>query len=392
MRHFGHLSASDTDALFETPPEPFRRDCGPGLLSVALGATLYMPADRPSLVADISKQAAAGVTSVVVCLEDSIADEQVDAAEDNLVQALGQLHREAHAELPLLFVRVREPRQMPALVARLGTAVAVLDGFVLPKFTAAIGTDYLHALDDADGLADHSRGGRRLLAMPVIESGAVLYAETRVDELTRLHALLHRDRRRILAVRFGATDLCALYGIRRAPELTIYDVKVVSSLIGDVVNVLGRADGTGFTVTGPVWEYYAAAERIFKPQLRRSPFDEQDEGDLRGRLVSRAIDGLIREVQMDKANGLHGKTAIHPSHVAVVNSMSVVSAEEFRDASAVLHAGRASGVLASGHGNKMNEIRPHTAWARVTALRAKVFGVAADGVSFVDLLTASLPR
>lgn len=276
---------------------------------------------------------------------------------------------------------------MPALVARLGRSVRVLDGFVLPKFTALSGTDYLHALDDADRI-----GGRRLLAMPVIESGAVLYAETRVDELTRLRALLHRDRARILAVRLGATDLCALYGLRRSPELTIYDVKVVSNLIADVVNVLGRADGTGFTVTGPVWEYYASAERIFKPQLRQAPFDVNDERELRSRLVSRAIDGLIREVEMDKANGLRGKTAIHPSHVSVVNALSVVSSEEYRDATAVLGAGRGSGVMASGHGNKMNEIRPHMAWARVTALRAQVFGVARDGVSFVDLLAASLPR
>jgi citrate lyase beta subunit len=387
MRHFGYLSAPEQDELFERPPEHFTRDSGLDLLSVALGATLYMPADRPALVADITKQAAAGVTSVVVCLEDSIADEQVEHAEGNLVRAFTELHADAHAELPLLFVRVREPRQMPALVARLGRAVRILDGFVLPKFTAASGTEYLHALDDADRL-----GGRRLLAMPVIESGAVLYAETRVDELTRLRALLHRDRRRILAVRLGATDLCALYGLRRSPDLTIYDVKVVSNLIADVVNVLGRADGTGFTVTGPVWEYYAAAERLFKPLLRTTPFDEHDEPELRSRLVSRAIDGLIREVGMDKANGLHGKTAIHPSHVAVVNALSVVSSEEYRDASAVLGAGRASGVMASGHGNKMNEIRPHMAWARLTALQARVFGVAREGVSFVDLLAASLPR
>jgi hypothetical protein len=40
----------------------------------------------------------------------------------------------------------------------------------------------------------------------------------------------------------------------------------------------------------------------------------------------------------------------------------------------------------------MNEARPHTAWARRTMLRAKIFGVAAEGVSFVDLLAASLPR
>lgn len=386
MRHFRHLSASDTDTLFEHPPEQLHRDSGPELLSVALGATLYMPADRPSLANDIIKQAAAGVTSVVACLEDAIADEQVPYAQDNLVDALRILHAE-HGELPLLFVRVRAAAQIPALVRRLGRTVAVLDGFVLPKFTAETGTDYLRALDEADRIA-----GRSLAAMPVIESGAVLYAETRVLELTRLRAVLHRDRHRILAIRIGATDLCALYGLRRSPDLSIYDIKVVADLIADVVNVLGRADGTGFTVTGPVWEYFSGHERIFKPQLRRSPFDEHNEPELRGRLMSRAIDGLIREVQLDQANGLTGKTTIHPTHVAVVNALSVVSSEEHRDASDVLSAGRGSGVMASGHRNKMNEIRPHTAWAHRTVQRGRVFGVAADDVSFVDLLAASLPR
>jgi len=384
VRHFGYLSAAQVAALFERPPERFDRGSGTDLLSVALGATLYMPADRPSLVADIAKQTAAGVTSVVVCLEDAIADEQVGAAEDNLVEAFTALHREPQGELPLLFVRVREAAQIPALVRRLGQAAHLLDGIVLPKFTAISGTEYLLTLEAAEREA-----GVSLLAMPVIESGAVLYAETRVDELTRLRALLHRDRRRILAVRIGATDLCALYGLRRSPELSIYDIKVVSALIGDVVNVLGRTDGTGFTVSGPVWEYYGGHERIFKPQLRQSPFHQHDAMSLRGELVSRAIDGLIREVQLDQANGLIGKTAIHPGHVAVVNALSVVSAEEYRDAQDLLAAGRASGVMPSGHRNKMNEIRPHLTWARRTMLRSRVFGVAADGVAFVDLLAAS---
>jgi hypothetical protein len=53
MRHFGHLSRAQTDDLFETPPEPFDRASGLERLSVALGATLYLPADRPALTADI---------------------------------------------------------------------------------------------------------------------------------------------------------------------------------------------------------------------------------------------------------------------------------------------------------------------------------------------------
>lgn len=352
MRHFGHLGPSAEESLFELPPEEFHRDSGADFLAVALGATLYMPADRPTLPADITKQAAAGVTSVVVCLEDAIADEQVAAAEDNLVATLTEF-ADLGTPLPLLFVRVRDPQQIPSLVRRLGSAAGVVDGFVLPKFTATGGVEYLHAVDRADRVV-----GRMFYVMPVVESGAALYAETRVDELTRMRAVLHRDRERVLAVRIGATDLCSYFGLRRSPDVSIYDIKVVADLIADVVNVFGRVDGSGFAVSGPVWEYFTDVERLFKPQLRATPFHEHDVPELRGHLLSRALDGLIREVQLDRANGLTGKTTIHPSHVAVVNALSVVPWEEYRDAMDVLGAGRASGVMSSEKRNKMNEIRP----------------------------------
>ena len=279
MRHFGYLSAAQVAALFERPPERFDRGSGTDLLSVALGATLYMPADRPSLVADITKQAAAGVTSVVVCLEDAIADEQVGAGRGQPGRRRSpRCTRSRTGSCRCCSSGCARPARSPRSSGGSGRPAHLLDGIVLPKFTALSGTEYLLTLEAAEREA-----GVSLLAMPVIESGAVLYAETRVDELTRLRALLHRDRRRILAVRIGATDLCALYGLRRSPELSIYDIKVVSALIGDVVNVLGRADGTGFTVSGPVWEYFGGDERIFKPQLRESPFHRAQRPEPAGR-------------------------------------------------------------------------------------------------------------
>ncbi len=120
MRHFSHLSRAQADALFERSPEPFDRSSGSELLSVALGATLYMPADRPALTADLAKQAGTGVTSVVVCLEDSIADERLAEAEENLIAALTALHAAGDTDLPLLFVRVRAVAQLSDLVSRLG--------------------------------------------------------------------------------------------------------------------------------------------------------------------------------------------------------------------------------------------------------------------------------
>jgi len=162
----------------------------------------------------------------------------------------------------------------------------------------------------------------------------------------------------------------------------------VANAIADVVNMLGRADGTGFTVTGPVWEYFTGGERLFKPRLRSSVFAEHGAQELRHSLLLHDLDGLIREVQLDKANGLVGKTVIHPSHVAAVHALSVVTHEEFADANVVLSAASPGGVVRSEYGNKMNEVNPHRLWARKVLLRAHCFGVAGADVSFVDLLAA----
>lgn len=385
MRHFDHIDTSCRKHLFYRHPRRFERHDDPGLLAVALGATLYSPATRPVLGGDIEKAARRGVMSMVVCLEDAIADADVTAGEANAVAQLRELHKHG-ADVPLLFFRVRERVQIGDLVDRLGDAAELVTGFVLPKFTAATGGAFLEAIEETA-----ARTGLRLLAMPVIESPEAVYAETRAEMLHEVARLLAKHRDRILAVRLGATDMSAAYGLRRPPDLTIYDIRPVAGVICDVVNVLGRADGSGFVVTGPVWEYFSAGERMFKPQLRQSPFEAQKAAPLRQRLITSDLDGLIREVHLDKANGLTGKTVIHPSHVAAVHALSVVTHEEYCDAADILGVA-GGGAMASSYANKMNEAKPHRAWAERLMLRARVFGVAAEGVTFVELLEAAGSR
>ncbi|GFE17192.1 ATP/GTP-binding protein [Streptomyces glebosus] len=389
MQHFGHLAPETRKALFHQEPVEFTADSPARTLAVALGATLYSPATRPSLAADVLKQAGRGVLSMVLCLEDSIGDGDVEAGEENLVRQLGLLDEAAAAGtgLPLLFVRVRTPGQIPDLVRRMGGAVHRLSGFVLPKFTEERGVPFLEALTAAE-----SDCSRRLFAMPVLESPQLLHLESRAETLQGIARAVDKYRDRVLALRLGVTDFCSAYGLRRPPDMTAYDVQIVASVIADVVNVLGRADGTGFTVTGPVWEYFRLHERMFKPQLRRSPFLGRAE-ELRTALIEHDMDGLLREIELDRANGLQGKTCIHPSHVAPVHALSVVSHEEFSDAVDILRPERGDGgVLRSSYTNKMNEVKPHRAWAERTLLRAEAFGVAREGIGFVELLTASVPQ
>lgn len=388
MRHFGHIAPEVRRRLFHQEPCEFTADSPARLLSAALGATLYSPATRPRLADDILKQVGRGVVSMVLCLEDSIGDEDVVEAEENLVRQFTELAgRRDAADLPLLFIRVRFPEQIPDLVRRLGPAVGLLSGFVLPKFTEERGIPFLEALSGAEAAS-----GRRLFAMPVLESPDLMYRESRVETLEGIARAVDKYRDRVLALRLGVTDFCSSYGLRRAPDMTAWDVQIVASVIADVVNMLGRADGTGFTVTGPVWEYFRVQERMFKPQLRRSPFLEGQAEELREALIEHAMDGLLREIALDQANGLMGKTCIHPSHVLPVHALSVVSHEEFSDAADILRPERGGGgVLRSQYTNKMNEVKPHRAWAERTMLRAEVFGVANEDIGFVELLAAGIP-
>ena len=384
MRHFDFLSEADRRRLFYRAPQAFCVSDDLNLLAVALGATLYSPAIRPTLAADIAKRATQGVMSAVVCLEDTIADEDLPAAEKNAIVQL-RAHAESGARSPLLFVRVRSAEQIPMIVDALGEHARILTGFVLPKFTSETGGAFLDAVTEASASIR-----RRLLAMPVLESPEVIFSESRTEVLLAVRRLLNNYRKHILAVRIGATDLSSAYGLRRFRDLTVYDVGVVAGAIADVVNVFARADGNGFIVTGPVWEYFSGAERMFKPQLRESPFIEHSERALRAELIAKDLDGLIREVVLDKANGLTGKTVIHPTHVAAVHALSVVTHEEYSDAADILGTNGAGGVAASTYKNKMNESKPHSAWAQRIMLRAQVFGVANDDISFVDLLGAGL--
>ncbi|MFF3320462.1 HpcH/HpaI aldolase/citrate lyase family protein [Streptomyces sp. NPDC003035] len=393
MRHFGHIPSASRAGLFHQEPVEFTADSPASTLAVALGATLYSPATRPRLADDVRKQAARGVVSMVLCLEDSIADADVEAAEDNLVRQFAalaadgeQAQTQTPQDVPLLFIRVREPRQITDLVARLGDNVRLLSGFVLPKFTETRGQAFLEALTVAE-----QESGRRLFAMPVLESPELLHLETRAETLAGIAVTVDKYRDRVLALRLGVTDFCSAYGLRRSPDMTAYDVQLVAHVIADVVNVLGRSDGTGFTITGPVWEYFRLGERMFKPQLRRSPFLEGRAEDLRTALIEHDLDGLLREIELDRANGLLGKTCIHPTHVVPVHALSVVSHEEYSDAQDILRPERGGGgVMRSAYTNKMNEVKPHRAWAERTLLRAEVFGVAREDVGFVDLLTAGL--
>lgn len=380
MQHFDYLSEDQREALFAVPPQPIRRDADGRQLALALGATFYSPGTRTGLADDARRATRIGATSQVWCLEDSIPHDAVAAAQANVVASL---HGLSDAErLPMLFIRVRTPEQVVQVTTQAGDAAHRLTGFVLPKFRpGAEGEAWLQAVEQAAAIA-----GRRLYAMPVLEHEDLAWRETRAEHLNGVRALLDAHRAHVLAVRVGGTDLCGLFGLRRDRDTTIWDVAVVRDMLADVLNQFARRGD--YLVSGPVWEHFAGNDRLFKSQLRQTPFENNRNLRLHTQLVRDDVDELLREVALDRANGFSGKTVIHPTHVSVVNALHAVTREEYDDALVVL-AGRGSGgVVRSPSGGKMNELGPHALWAEQVTARASVFGVLAEPDGVVALLDA----
>ncbi|MBM7690919.1 citrate lyase beta subunit [Peribacillus deserti] len=393
MKHFGYLDNDERKQVFMHEPVEFTKNSDKELLSYALGAALYMPGTRSRISNDVLSGKFLsgeheGLTSMVICLEDSISDGEVGDAELNLVLQLQEIKRavDSHLfrlqDLPLLFIRIRSEEQLHKLAENLGNALELVSGFVFPKFTSEKGEAYLSAL-----LEINKTYSQQLYAMPILETPEVIYKETRLETLIGIKELLDRYKDLILNVRMGATDFSGLFGIRRDRDTTIYNIGVIADCITDIINIFGRENE--YVISGPVWEYFGK-QRIMKPRIRQTPFEVIHDGiKLRDAMISRNDDALIYEIILDRSNGIIGKTIIHPSHIKAVNSLHVVSLEEYMDASAIIESASSfNGVMKSGFSNKMNEIKPHYNWAKKIILKSKLYGVFHEQQSFLDLLTA----
>ncbi|QZY54829.1 HpcH/HpaI aldolase/citrate lyase family protein [Crassaminicella profunda] len=391
MRYFSYLTDEEIKDIFYSPPEAFYRDDPKKILSYGLGAVLYMPATKDNIVQDIIEKKNTGMVSMVMCLEDAIGDKAVREAEqkveDNL-KALSEAIKNGKLEdeqIPLIFLRVRDPEQMLRMADKINENLSLLTGFVFPKFSWRNGEIFLKNLKKINSIL-----GTKLYGMPILETADILYKETRIGALNGIREILDEYNDLVLNIRVGATDFSSLFGIRRGYDMTIYDISVIRDCIADILNYFTRVD-KGYVVSAPVWEYFSSGDRVLKPQLRRSPFEEAygSEGiEIRRELLNAYLDGLIREVLLDKANGFMGKTIIHPSHIAPVQALYVVSHEEYMDALSIIKNNDGSvGVMKSQYENKMNEIKPHLNWAKKILKKSKIYGVYHEGQNFTSLLT-----
>lgn len=300
-----------------------------------LGATLYMPATRNDIAGAILEGKIPGLRSLVICLEDAVSETDMPDALANLAQLLhilnGAKQAGGNAEWPLVFIRPRHPEMGKWLTEHFD--LSAVDGFVLPKFTLSALPQWWEIM-----------GNTHLSMMPTLETEEV-FDVVQMRELA-IALLAHPCHGRIIALRIGGNDLMNVVSLRRPRDLTLYD-SPMGYVIKMLVSVFAPRD---FALTAPVCEHI-------------------DDHEV-----------MARELALDMAHGLVGKTAIHPRQIAVIERALMVTQGEHSDALRILNSTQA---VFKSQGS-MCEPATHRRWAAGILERAQVYGLvneqSADGI------------
>ena len=134
-------------------PRSFNNTTKKEILQYAVSGLLYMPATKTKIINDILTQKHPEFKSICLDLEDSIGDDTVPQAEENVTTILRTLSEACKNEtlsiddIPLIFIRVREPKQVERIFENAGKYFDVLTGFNFPKFDKTNAKEYLNSFD-----------------------------------------------------------------------------------------------------------------------------------------------------------------------------------------------------------------------------------------------------
>lgn len=336
--------------------EEFSKNTDKEILQYAVGSLLYMPASNTKVASKIISGEYSFIKAMVLDLEDALGDDLVGFGQRTIQSTIRQLGEAVESgvltieDIPLIFIRVRESKHITDTYSMLKGDIKYITGFNIPKFDKTNCNDYISTFVEVRDKV-LNKYDTKLYIMPIIENKNTMYRQLRMENLLYMNNALRPITDSVLNMRVGGADFCSVFGIRRSITDDIYDIGVVRSVLNDIMNVFGK----NYIVSGPVWEYFENKDNTKDIQWK---------------------EGLIHELYADRLNGFIGKTCIHPSQCVYIQQSLIVKKNDYDDAMNILGINaNTTGVKKSAAGNRMNEVKTHTNWARKVIGLAKVYGV-----------------
>ena len=289
---------------------------------IKLGASLYLPAIRKDLKDIIINNKYPFLKSIILDTEDSVAIQDLKECYTNLRNILFDIANEKNGKQMMVFIRPRNPTELIKILAF--ENIEKIDGFVLPKFSPENMKQYLEQMP-----VD-------MWFMPVLEKN--IFSE---KEIILVRDFILQNRKNLLSVRIGITDILNIIKTRRNKNQSIYDIQAASYFISRIVFAFAPYD---INVTGAVYEHFGSEASVT----------------------------LRQEVEQDLQNGIFGKSAIHPSQVQVIQDVYKVCCEEYDVASKIFDDG--SPAVFNLY-NSLQERATHFEWAKKIIARKEVYGI-----------------
>lgn len=352
MRYFSYIEDKKLDKIFYKRPHDFFKETEKEILKYALGAFLYIPADRYDTIYKSVLKQYEKPKPLALCLEDAVGELGEKDAIKSLELVLNDLSNNVFNKrdtLPFIFIRAKNEMQLIKIKDILVKNKDYISGIIIPKATGEMIDIYAEILDDF-GLKD-------MYIMPIIESKEFIYKEMKHAYFTNIYRSILNNKEKILGIRIGLTDVLGLYGIRRSKRFSIYQNTIATTFIEDVINYLNR-DEIDIPISAGVSELFNMDDKEIKYKY-------------------------MEEIMIDKYHGFVGKTVIHPKQISIVQALYSVTYEDYMDAKEILENYNSKiGVKKSIKGDKMNEFKPHYKWANKIMKLAHIYGVLNEGVDY----------
>lgn len=243
---------------------------------------LFVPATRAEMIAGAMTR---GADAIILDLEASVAPAEKERARTAAKDAIPCLMND-HTSV---WVRINQSQELLAKPDLRAVVQPGLTGVMLPRAVSANHIRYIEALlRDAERANGLEEGKTKLIAL--IESAAGLLACTEIA----------RASKRLIALAFGAEDYCEDLGVERTSGG--HELQYPRSHIA----VCARAAGL------------VALDSVFD--------NFRDEA------------GLRADTEAGRTLGFHGKLAIHPAQIPVVNAIFQPTAESVEYARRVVEA------------------------------------------------------
>ena len=349
MKYFNYIEKEKLEHIFYKKPQEFDKNSNKDILKYALGAFLYVPANKYNQIYKSVVNQEKEAKPLAICLEDAIGEFGEKEAIESLELVLDDLSKQVFCKLDKLPLILKKKKNIDQLIKN----KEFITGIIIPKANGVLLKAFVGILN--------SFGLDNLYIIPIIESSHFIYKEIKEEYFREMYSSILNHKERVLGIRIGLTDVLGMYGIRRKREFCIYDNLIATSFIEDVINYLNR-DELDIPISAGVSELFN--------------MDDEKIREL-----------YIKEIKLDRYHGFVGKTVIHPKPIEIVQALSTISYEDYIDAKDIIENYYSEiGVKKSSNGDKMNEYKPHYKWAKKIMKLAYIYGVLNEGVDYNELI------